>query len=157
MEEGHPVHKDRREGTLLVARGSEGAGVLPACFSAGHGYLRIPGADRPTRCARTARTPHCCDVGGPSEWPWVWKAGIQWNVLAGRSSFEIACRMMKLEPLCIDIPAGWFSMGSDAGQSVEGPVRRVWVDGFCMAATQVTVAEYARFLEETGNAAPSSW
>lgn len=65
--------------------------------------------------------------------------------------------MMKLEPFCIDIPAGWFSMGSDAGQSVEGPVHRVWVDAFAMAATQVTVAEYARFLEATGNAAPPNW
>ncbi|HKO12548.1 MAG TPA: SUMF1/EgtB/PvdO family nonheme iron enzyme, partial [Acidobacteriaceae bacterium] len=65
--------------------------------------------------------------------------------------------MMKLEPFCIAIPAGWFSMGSDAGQSVEGPVHRVWVDAFAMAATQVTVAEYARFLEAAGTAAPPQW
>lgn len=48
-------------------------------------------------------------------------------------------------------------MGSDAGQSVEGPVHRVWVDGFAMAATQVTVEAYARFLEATGSAPPPTW
>jgi sulfatase modifying factor 1 len=61
------------------------------------------------------------------------------------------------EPLRIHIVAGWFSMGSDSGQSVESPVHRVWVDSFCMAATQVTVEEYARFLEATGNVPPPFW
>ena len=57
----------------------------------------------------------------------------------------------------MQIAAGWFSMGSDAGQDVEGPVHRVWVDSFSMAATQVTVAEYARFLDATGSMAPPFW
>src|SRR5271154_1313141 len=61
------------------------------------------------------------------------------------------------EPQIIEIACGWFSMGSDTGQEVEGPVHRVWVDSFAMAGTQVTVAEYARFLESTGNAPPSQW
>jgi formylglycine-generating enzyme required for sulfatase activity len=57
----------------------------------------------------------------------------------------------------IEIPAGLFSMGSSSGQDVEGPVHRVWVDAFAMASTQVTVAEYARFLEATGTAPPPFW
>lgn len=57
----------------------------------------------------------------------------------------------------IPIPAGWFLMGSEAGQDVERPVHRVWVDAFAMAATQVTVAEYARFLKATGREAPPKW
>jgi formylglycine-generating enzyme required for sulfatase activity len=60
-------------------------------------------------------------------------------------------------PLQIHVGAGWFSMGSDTGQSVESPVHRVWVDPFAMAATQVTVEEYARFLDATGNAPPPFW
>ncbi len=44
----------------------------------------------------------------------------------------------------IEIPTGWFEMGCDAGQDVERPVHRVWVDSFAIAETQVTVAEYAR-------------
>jgi formylglycine-generating enzyme required for sulfatase activity len=61
------------------------------------------------------------------------------------------------EPKQIQIAAGWFLMGSDAGQDVEAPVHRVWVDPFAMAATQVTVEEYARFLEATGRMPPPYW
>jgi formylglycine-generating enzyme required for sulfatase activity len=57
----------------------------------------------------------------------------------------------------IVIPAGWFWMGSDAGQDVERPVHRVWVDSFALAETQGTVAEYARFLESTHRPAPPTW
>ena len=56
------------------------------------------------------------------------------------------------QPRLIPIPAGWFDMGSADGQEVEQPVHRVWVDSFSLAATQVTVAEYARFLHATGSA-----
>ena len=68
-----------------------------------------------------------------------------------------ACRVSITEPFQIRIVAGWFSMGSDVGQSVEGPVHRVWLDSFAMAATQVTVKEYAQFLDATGNEPPPYW
>jgi len=61
------------------------------------------------------------------------------------------------ESLLIEIAGGWFSMGSGTGQDVEAPVHRVWVDGFHMAATQVTVGEYARFLDSTGSKPPPNW
>jgi formylglycine-generating enzyme required for sulfatase activity len=61
------------------------------------------------------------------------------------------------EPKMIEIPAGWFWMGSDAGQDVERPPHRVWVDSFALAETQVTVAEYARFLDATGRPPPPTW
>jgi len=48
-------------------------------------------------------------------------------------------------------------MGSHAGQDVEAPVHRVWVDPFAMAATQVTVAEYQYFLEASGSTPPPFW
>ena len=48
-------------------------------------------------------------------------------------------------------------MGADNGQDVEKPVHRVWVDSFAMAETQVTVEEYARFLEATGSTPPPQW
>jgi formylglycine-generating enzyme required for sulfatase activity len=57
----------------------------------------------------------------------------------------------------IAIPAGWFQMGSDAGQDVERPVHRVWVDSFGLAETQVTVAEYTRFLDATRRPPPPTW
>jgi formylglycine-generating enzyme len=55
------------------------------------------------------------------------------------------------EPTLVRIPAGWFLMGSDSGQECERPVHRVWLDSFLLAATQVTNAEYGRFLSATGN------
>jgi sulfatase modifying factor 1 len=69
----------------------------------------------------------------------------------------IPCREPISVPSQIRIAAGWFFMGCDRGQSVESPVHRVWVDSFSMAATQVTVEEYAQFLNATGNAPPPYW
>jgi formylglycine-generating enzyme len=61
------------------------------------------------------------------------------------------------QPALVHIPEGWFQMGCEVGQDVEQPVHRVWVDGFLIAETQVTVAEYARFLQATGAAPPPFW
>jgi formylglycine-generating enzyme len=62
-----------------------------------------------------------------------------------------------IEPRLIEIPSAWFLMGSASGQDCERPVHRVWVDKFLLAATQVTNAEYERFLRSTGSSAPSFW
>ena len=58
------------------------------------------------------------------------------------------------EPFRIHIAADWFFMGSDGGQTGESPVHRVWLDSFAMSTTQVTVEEYAQFLDETKSAPP---
>ena len=62
-----------------------------------------------------------------------------------------------LGPALLRIPAGWFLMGSDSGQDCERPIHRVWIDGFFLAATQVTNAEYERFLQGTGTKPPPFW
>lgn len=62
-----------------------------------------------------------------------------------------------LEPALVRIPASWFLMGSDSGQDCERPVHRVWIDVFLLAATQVTNAEYARFLAGAGAPPPPFW
>jgi len=48
-------------------------------------------------------------------------------------------------------------MGSDSGQDCERPVHRVWIDSFFLAATQVTNAEYDRFLRSTSALPPPFW
>jgi formylglycine-generating enzyme required for sulfatase activity len=68
-----------------------------------------------------------------------------------------ARRVPITEPLRIPIAAGWYTMGSAIGQTEESPVHRVWLDSFAMAATQVTVEEYGRFLEATGSLPPPYW
>jgi len=62
-----------------------------------------------------------------------------------------------VEPELVEIPEGWFCMGSDFGQENERPVHRVWVDGFQLASRQITNAEYAWFLGATGREAPPFW
>ena len=56
----------------------------------------------------------------------------------------------------VPLPGGWFLMGTRdrAGFPAdgEGPVRRVWVDAFWIAATAVTNAQFAAFVEATGHA-----
>ena len=60
--------------------------------------------------------------------------------------------------LCfVTIPAGWFDMGCATGRDDEKPVHRVWVDAFELGASQVTRAEYARFLTATNWPAPPFW
>ncbi|MGC2326232.1 MAG: SUMF1/EgtB/PvdO family nonheme iron enzyme [Candidatus Sulfotelmatobacter sp.] len=61
------------------------------------------------------------------------------------------------EPTLVRVPEGWFLMGSDSGQDCERPVHRVWVDAFLLAATQVTNAEYQRFLQATASQPPPFW
>src|SRR5579864_3342084 len=77
---------------------------------------------------------------------------FRWSIMT-----LVAGRVPITEPIRIPIAAGWFSMGSDVGQSAESPVHRVWVDSFSMAATQVTVEEYARFLDATKSEPPPYW
>jgi formylglycine-generating enzyme len=62
-----------------------------------------------------------------------------------------------IEPILVRIPADWFLMGSESGQDCEHPVHRLWVDSFLLAVTQVTNAEYERFLHATGEPAPPFW
>jgi formylglycine-generating enzyme len=62
-----------------------------------------------------------------------------------------------VEPSLIRIPEGWFLMGSDSGQDCERPIHRVRIDSFLLAATQVTNAEYERFLHATSATMPPFW
>ena len=60
-------------------------------------------------------------------------------------------------PVLVWIPEGSFRMGSESGQDCERPVHRVWVDSFCIAACQVTNADYAGFLSATSAPPPPFW
>jgi len=73
--------------------------------------------------------------------------------IPGKTSLVHATRQPKLAP----IPAGWFSMGSEAGQDNERPVHRVWINAFGLAECQVTNEEYGVFLAATGTPAPPFW
>src|SRR5437879_2183705 len=61
------------------------------------------------------------------------------------------------KPEFIQIPAGSFQMGRNGATVAEVPVHAVTVKPFSIDKTEVTNAEYAQFVKETGHEAPSNW
>jgi formylglycine-generating enzyme required for sulfatase activity len=59
------------------------------------------------------------------------------------------------------IPGGYYPLGSSLGEpgryADEATLRRVRVDPFYIAVTEITNAQYARFLQATGYQAPLYW
>jgi formylglycine-generating enzyme required for sulfatase activity len=55
------------------------------------------------------------------------------------------------------VPAGEFIMGSQGGAADEQPAHRVSVDTFLMDKYEVSVGQYAKFLEATSLEAPPDW
>ena len=55
------------------------------------------------------------------------------------------------------VPAGEFTMGSLTGDTDEQPAHRVYVDGFSMDKYEVTIGQYAAFLQAKGVEPPSDW
>ena len=55
------------------------------------------------------------------------------------------------------VPAGEFLMGSPTGDSDEQPAHKVYVDAFSMDKYEVTVGQYASFLQAKGIDPPSDW
>ena len=63
-----------------------------------------------------------------------------------------ASRTVEVPPGMVLIPAGEFTMGSEAADARpnEGPVRRVRTDAFLIDRTEVTNAQFAEFVAATG-------
>ncbi|HKQ33989.1 MAG TPA: formylglycine-generating enzyme family protein [Nitrospiraceae bacterium] len=55
------------------------------------------------------------------------------------------------------VPAGEFTMGSSEGDPDEKPAHKVLIDAFYMDKYEVTVKQYAVFLQESGGDRPSEW
>jgi len=55
------------------------------------------------------------------------------------------------------VPAGEFIMGSWTGDADERPVRHVYLDAYFFDKDQLTVGEYAKFLDATSHSVPSDW
>ena len=62
-----------------------------------------------------------------------------------------------LERSMVLVPAGEFIMGSWTGDADERPVRRVYLDAYYMDKDQLTVGQYAKFLEATSQEVPPDW
>ena len=57
----------------------------------------------------------------------------------------------------VEIAAGPFTMGWADGHPGERPAHRVWLSAFSIAATPVTNAEWAAWLDATGARPPAFW
>ncbi len=57
----------------------------------------------------------------------------------------------------IYIPGGGYLMGADREEADQGPAHMVWVDGFFIDETEVTNADYRKFVEATGHPEPNYW
>jgi formylglycine-generating enzyme required for sulfatase activity len=62
-----------------------------------------------------------------------------------------------LDRSVVNIPAGEFLMGSEAGRDNERPQRLVYLDAYEMDRYEVANVQYRRFLQATGRQAPSYW
>ena len=61
------------------------------------------------------------------------------------------------EGAMVVVPTGEFTMGSSAGDSDEQPEHKVHVDAFSIDVYEVTVGQYAAFLQAKGIEPPSDW
>jgi formylglycine-generating enzyme required for sulfatase activity len=55
------------------------------------------------------------------------------------------------------VPAGEFTMGSPEGDPDEKPAHKVQISAFFMDKFEVTVKQYAAFLQESGGDRPAEW
>jgi len=61
------------------------------------------------------------------------------------------------DPTMVLVAAGEFTMGSPAGDVDERPPHQVYLDSFLIDKYEVTVGQYAEFLQQAGGNAPSDW
>jgi len=62
------------------------------------------------------------------------------------------CKWKKDGTILVEIPEGWFWMGSSrgSGSDVEGPQRLIYVSGFWMAKYPITNEQFAHFVQDSG-------
>ena len=84
---------------------------------------------------------------------WLWPAAVAVALAACHqmeSSLPAKAQCLDSELPPIALPGGRVSIGSNMAYPEEAPERRVRLDGFNMDATEVTNAQFARFVAATG-------
>src|SRR5262245_10596421 len=74
-----------------------------------------------------------------------------------KQGYEGRVSTQSQEPSMVLVPAGEFTMGNATGDPDERPAHQVYLDAFYIDRYEVSVGDYAAFLRETGNPAPSDW
>jgi formylglycine-generating enzyme required for sulfatase activity len=83
--------------------------------------------------------------------------GAKESVSGQKQSQEKPVPAQPVEGSMVVVPAGEFMMGSPTGDSDEQPAHKVHVDAFSMDKYEVTVGQYAAFLQAKGIDPPSDW
>jgi formylglycine-generating enzyme required for sulfatase activity len=83
--------------------------------------------------------------------------GAQESATGQKQSQEKPASAQPQEGSMAVVPTGEFTMGSPAGDSDEQPAHRVYVDAFSMDKYEVSVGQYAAFLQAKGIDPPSDW
>ena len=83
--------------------------------------------------------------------------GAKESAAGQKQSQERPTSPRPLEGSMVSIPAGEFTMGSQDGDPDERPAHKVHVDAFSMDVYEVTVGQYAAFLQATGVNSPLDW
>ncbi len=83
--------------------------------------------------------------------------GAKESAMGKKQSQETPVAAKPPEGAMVVVPAGEFMMGSAAGDSDEQPEHKVHVDAFSMDVYEVTVGQYAAFLQAKGIDPPSDW
>lgn len=69
----------------------------------------------------------------------------------------VAKPVQVFEPEMVRVPASRFLMGSNAGAEDEKPPHTVMLDDYFIGKTEITNAQYQRFVQAQGHRAPAPW
>jgi sulfatase modifying factor 1 len=83
--------------------------------------------------------------------------GTKESATGQKQSQEKPALAQPVEGSMVVVPAGEFMMGSPTGDSDEQPAHKVYVETFSMDTYEVTVGQYAAFLQAKGIDPPSDW
>jgi len=74
-----------------------------------------------------------------------------------KQGYEKTVSAQSQESSMVLVPAGEFTMGSVTGDSDERPAHQVYLDAFSIDRYEVSIGEYAAFLQDTGIPPPLDW
>ncbi|MBI3961964.1 MAG: formylglycine-generating enzyme family protein [Deinococcus sp.] len=161
MEDG--PHRGERGGQGIgYARNGGGFGVShpPSPPQPAWGPLprSEPSQRRPGRIALPSLSRYSCPGHAhPSGIFAVTRVLLEWLVFPpGQAVAQEAGSILVINEVdFVYVPAGPFTMGSDSGRSDELPVHQVTLGDYYIMRTEVTVAQYDRFVQATGGRRPN--
>ncbi len=74
-----------------------------------------------------------------------------------KQGYEKTVSAQSQDPSMVLVPAGEFTMGSPTGDPDERPPHQIFLDSYLIDKYEVSVEQYAVFLQESGNHPPSDW